>query len=191
MKSISRIGIHQGISRIIPLLIPIPSPCTLFSTVHYEFVVDRLQLGRYELPRHIMQNGIEPVSRQIYAIPTKLCWWSTMLVSRWTVSSAADVIGIRGEWRERIAAATHPNDVRQLYSQLECKLSTLSIRRGLRGAEEAAVIVRILCNVVALVLSFNCSVIHCDCSFTIHEDILPLRSITTSPIFLASFPTYG
>ena len=39
------------------------------------------------------------------------------LVSGWTVSHAADIIGIKGEWRERIVAAAHPHDVRQLYSQ--------------------------------------------------------------------------
>lgn len=39
------------------------------------------------------------------------------LVSRWSVSYAADVIGIKGEWREKIVVATHPHDVRQLYSQ--------------------------------------------------------------------------
>lgn len=39
------------------------------------------------------------------------------LVPRWTVSYAADVIGIKGESREKIVAATHPHDVRRLYSE--------------------------------------------------------------------------
>lgn len=39
------------------------------------------------------------------------------LVPTWTVSHAADIIGIKGQWRENIVAATHPHDVRKLYSQ--------------------------------------------------------------------------
>lgn len=123
LSSISWTCIHQKRSRIILLSIWIPSPCLLFSNSHCHCIIDQLHLARYQFPGYIMQNGGATNANKNLSDTDKAVLVLNYarldpgpLVSEWTVAHAADVIGIKGEWREKIVAATHPQDIRRLYS---------------------------------------------------------------------------
>ncbi|KAJ3474616.1 hypothetical protein NLI96_g12361 [Meripilus lineatus] len=77
----------------------------------------------YQFPGYIMQNGGATNANKNLSDTDKAVLVLNYarldpgpLVSEWTVAHAADVIGIKGEWREKIVAATHPQDIRRLYS---------------------------------------------------------------------------
>ncbi|KAJ3475603.1 hypothetical protein NLI96_g11733 [Meripilus lineatus] len=72
----------------------------------------------YQFPGHLIQNGRgTPFNTDLSDIDKTVLMLNYArldidpLVSRWSVSYAADVIGIKGEWREKIVVATHPHDV--------------------------------------------------------------------------------
>ncbi|KAJ3475604.1 hypothetical protein NLI96_g11732 [Meripilus lineatus] len=107
---------------------------------------DPKSITQYQFPGHLIQNGrgtprnteLSPTDKAVLVLNyARLA--PDPLVSGWTVAYAADVIGIKNGWREKIIAATHPHDVRRLYSEWSAspQASAFSTRKGPRGLGEA------------------------------------------------------